>query len=71
MGLKCPFELELIKSLQNLNQFPCVQYKSNHGGEATAHVYASVPSFSCRWSSFVLCLCVCPPVGKHNTIVSK
>lgn len=27
MGLKCPFELELVKSLQNLNQFPCVQYK--------------------------------------------
>lgn len=25
--------------------------------EATAHVYASVPSLSCRWSSFVLCLC--------------
>lgn len=57
MGLKCPFELELVKSLQNLNQFPCVQYKpilySAEEGESCSsvytverlHVYASVPSF--------------------------
>lgn len=27
MGLKCTFELEWLKRLQNLNPFPCVHYK--------------------------------------------
>lgn len=36
MGLKCPFELELVKSRQNPNQLPCVQYNLEEQGRAAA-----------------------------------
>lgn len=81
MGLECPFELELVKRLQNRAQFfwSTVQawrkdkalLKCIHILKAMAPVYANVPSFSCRWSSFVLCVSVCPPTKKQETTVSK
>lgn len=44
MGLKCPFELELVENLQNECE-PGEMEKFIHSGEAAAHVYASVPLF--------------------------
>lgn len=83
MGLECPFELQLVKRLQKKAQFfffglqvqPWRKerelLKCIHILKTMALVYANVPSFSCRWSSFVLCVCVCPPTKKQETIVSK
>lgn len=49
MGLKCPFELESVKRLQNRARFFCLQYKPGETKESCRSVY----TFKRLWHMFM------------------